>query len=80
MQIHTYRDWLNSKFSEVDKKIRELAFSKVVENLKKEGIDIKEIEESDLEELIADEIKKIKTFGTGFIVGVAALEILDWLF
>jgi len=75
----TYRFWLEDTFREIDKKTRELAFSSVVNRLKKEGIDIKDIDEEDLEEMVASEVKEMKAFGKGAIVAIAGLEILDLL-
>ena len=58
-------NWLSETFKEIDKSVRELAYKNVVEDLEKEGISVNEIDEEDLKELVAEEVKKIKTFGKG---------------
>jgi len=72
-------NWLSETFKEIDKSVRELAYKNVVEDLEKEGISVNEIDEEDLKELVADEVKKIKTFGKGMIAGIVGLELLDLL-
>jgi len=77
--METYKSWLSNTFKEVDIKVREMAFANVVGRLKKEGINIEEMDREDLEEMIASEVKEIKAFGKGAIVALAGLELLDLL-
>jgi len=78
--MRTYRDWLTDTMNHLDQSTRELALSRVIQKLKEEGINPKDLDEEELGELVAHEAEKIKTFGAGTAVGLASMFVLDLLF
>jgi len=78
--LRTFKIWLEESFKNIDKNTRELAFSNVIKKLEKHDIDPKSVDEDELSEMVAHEVEKIKTFGTGAALGMGTLLVLDMFF
>ena len=74
-------DLLDTNFSEgkksLDELLRRKAFEDVAKNLEEKGIDINEIDQSDLEELIAAKASDMKNGLKGFAAGGAFVALLE---
>jgi hypothetical protein len=65
--------------SEVDKLIYDHSYKNVVKDLKEIDVDPSDLEEEELNHLLAEEINKNRTFSKGALVGAGSLLLLELL-
>jgi hypothetical protein len=69
----------NATKDDVDKVIYDYSSKRVLKDLKELDIDPEELEEEELQQLIAEEANKNRTFSKGALAGVGSLLLLDLL-
>lgn len=74
-----YKAKLDEYFSDADEALKKQAYMNVVQDLKKSGIVVEEVSKEDFEELLIDEVKRLKTLGKGALVGAGVFTVLSLL-
>ncbi len=64
---------------EVDEAVKKQAYKKALAKLNEAGIDPEELSDEEMAQLVAEEVKEIRTFGKGAAVGAGALMVLNLL-
>ncbi|MBE0508196.1 MAG: hypothetical protein IBX50_16015 [Marinospirillum sp.] len=69
----------NASQQEIEGFLQEYSTKKVKEELAEAGVDWRELDEADLNELVADELAKNKTFAKGVLGGAGLIMLLNFL-
>jgi len=77
--VNKLKSLKNVTEEKVNQIIKEQSYNAVLKELKEDGIDIDDLTEEEFNQLIAEEIKKQKTFSKGMMVGAGALLLLELL-
>jgi TRAP-type C4-dicarboxylate transport system substrate-binding protein len=77
--IDKLKNLKNATQEKVDKIINEQSYQAVLKELQEDGIDVNDLTEEEFNQLLAEEIKKQKTFSKGVLVGAGALLLLELL-
>jgi len=77
--VNKLKSLKNVTGEKVNQIIKEQSYNAVLKELKEDGIDIDDLTEEEFNQLIAEEIKKQKTFSKGMMVGAGALLLLELL-
>lgn len=77
--IDKIKSMKNATQEQVDAIIKEQSYKNVIKDLKEAGISESELSEEEFDQLMAEEIKKNKSFAKGAMVATGALLILELL-
>lgn len=77
--INKLKTMKNASHQEVEGFLRDYSTSQVKKELAEAGVDWREVEEADLNELVADELAKNKSFAKGALGGAGVLFLLNFL-
>lgn len=77
--IEKLKNMKNATQEQVDKVINKQAYNTVIKDLKESGIEIEDLSDEEFKQLLAEEVKKTKTFTKGALVGAGALAFLELL-
>ena len=77
--IEKLKSMKNSSQSEVERYIHDYSLKQVKQDLDEAGVDWQELDETELNELIADEMAKNKSFAKGALSGAGALFFLSFI-
>lgn len=73
------KEYKESAFKDIDETITKQAYNNVIKDLKAADIDPEELSDEEFKQLMAEEIKEIKTLGKGTIAGAGAFVLFDFL-
>lgn len=77
--IDKIKSMKNATQEQVDAIIKEQSYKNVIKDLKEAGISESELSEEEFDQLMAEEIKKNKSFAKGAMVATGALLFLELL-
>lgn len=77
--IDKIKSMKNATQEQVDTIIKEQSYKNVIKDLKEAGISESELSEEEFDQLMAEEIKKNKSFAKGAMVATGALLFLEFL-
>lgn len=77
--IDRLKNLKNSTNTQVDKIINDHSYDTVLKELKDDGISVNDLSDNEFKQILAEEVKKTKTFAKGALAGGTGLLFLDLL-
>ncbi len=69
----------NATNTQVDKIINDHSYDTVLKELKDDGISVSDLSDDEFKQILAEEVKKTKTFAKGALAGATGLLFLELL-
>jgi len=77
--INRLKNLKSASSTQVDKIINDHSYDTVLKELKDDGISINDLSDDEFKQILAEEVKKTKTFAKGALTGGAGLLVLELL-